>query len=142
MTNHAPHPSSPPTVLFVCLHGSAKSLIAAEHFTRLARERGLRYRGESAGMEPDSDVPAPVVAGLARDGIEIGGYVPRAVTAARVAEAAYVVSFGCDLPETTAGDRHERWDDLPMVSDGFDQARDAIVARVERLIRRWQPQCP
>jgi protein-tyrosine-phosphatase len=134
MTNRAPNISSPATVLFVCLHGSAKSLIAAQHFTRLARERGLRYRGESAGLEPDSELPAPVAAGLARDGIDIAGYVPRVVTAASVAEAAYVVSFGCDLPETMVGVRHERWDDLPMVSDGFERARDAIVARVERLI--------
>jgi arsenate reductase (thioredoxin) len=78
MTNHALNPFSPPTALFVCLHGSAKSVIAAEHFTRLARERGLQYRGESAGIEPDSEVPALVVAGLAGNGIEIGGYVPRA----------------------------------------------------------------
>ena len=134
MTNRVPDTSSPRTVLFVCLHGSAKSLIAAEHFTRLAHDRGLRYRGESAGLEPDSEVPAPVVAGLARDGFEMGGYVPRMVTAERAAEAAYIVSFGCDLPGTTVTERHERWDDLPMVSDGFERAREAIVARVEELI--------
>ena len=28
-------------VLFVCLHGSAKSVIALEHFRRLAAERGV-----------------------------------------------------------------------------------------------------
>ena len=134
MTNQKPDISLSSTVLFVCLHGSAKSLIAAEHFTRLARERGLRYRGESAGVEPDAEVPGPVVAGLARDGFEIGGYVPRALTPARLTEAAHVVSFGCDLPGMTDDDRHERWDDLPMVSDGFDRAREAIVSRVERLI--------
>ena len=134
MTNRMPDSPAPPTVLFVCLHGSAKSLIAAEHFTRLARERGLRYRGESAGLEPDAEVPTPVVDGLARDGFDVGRYVPGVVTAARVDGAAYVVSFGCDLPETIVGERHERWDDLPMVSDGFEHARDAIVARVERLI--------
>ncbi len=126
--------SPPPTVLFVCLHGSAKSLIAAQHFTRLAHERDLRYRAESAGLEPDAEVPAPVAAGLARDGFDVHEYVPALVTATRVGEAVSVVSFGCDLPETIVSDRHERWDDLPLVSDGYDRARDAIVARVERLI--------
>jgi len=33
--------TAPPFVLFVCLHGSAKSVIASEHFRRLAAERGL-----------------------------------------------------------------------------------------------------
>jgi hypothetical protein len=29
------------TIVFVCLHGSVKSQIAAAHFNRIARERGL-----------------------------------------------------------------------------------------------------
>jgi hypothetical protein len=30
--------------------------------------------------------------------------------------------------------RAEQWADLPMVSDGFETARAAIVARVEQLL--------
>ena len=129
-----PKSSASRLVLFVCLHGSAKSLIAAEHFTRLARERGLPYFGESAGLEPDEDVPPPVIAGLRRDGFELSGYVPRSVTMSRVAESAQVVTFGCELPAAMTDVRSEHWDDLPMVSDGFDRPRDAIVERVERLL--------
>ena len=29
------------TIVFVCLHGSVKSQMAAAHFNRIARERGL-----------------------------------------------------------------------------------------------------
>jgi len=122
------------TIVFICLHGSAKSLIAAQHFTRLAQSRGLDYEAESAGLEPDSEVPPPVVAGLARDGFDVAEYVPRAVDPAHLADAARVVSFGCELPAATGAAVQERWDDLPLVSDGFDRARDAIVDRVERLI--------
>ena len=40
--SHAePDSSKPPTLVFVCLHGSVKSQIAAAHFNRIARERGL-----------------------------------------------------------------------------------------------------
>ena len=124
-----------PTVLFVCLHGSAKSLIAAEHFNRLARSQGVVLRGESAGVEPDPSVPPPVVAGLAADGIDVRGYTPRRVTLEQLAAATWVVSFGCELP-TQPGKPTERWDDLPLVSDGFAIARDAIVARLERLIEQ------
>lgn len=130
----APAASPPLLVLFVCLHGSAKSLIAARYFTRLARERGLAFGAESAGLEPDDSVPEPVVAGLARDGFDVRGYAPRQATEARVATASRVVSFACDLPGATGDVVRERWDDLPMVSDGFEPARDAIVARVVGLV--------
>ena len=33
-----------PRVVFVCLHGAAKSVVAAAHFRRLAAARGLRCR--------------------------------------------------------------------------------------------------
>ena len=46
-----------PTVLFVCLHGSAKSVIAERHFERLAAERRVEARVASAGVEPDASVP-------------------------------------------------------------------------------------
>ena len=124
-------------ILFVCLHGSAKSLIAAEHFNNLARGRGLSVRGESAGLEPDAEVPTSVVAGLAADSIDVRGYVPRQVTTELLAGAAQIVSFGCDLSaKLTSAPTVERWDDLPMVSDGYTTARDAIVRRVEQLLDR------
>ena len=51
-------------VAFVCLHGSAKSLIAAEYFNRIATERNLPLRATTSGPEPDNGVPENVVAGL------------------------------------------------------------------------------
>ena len=38
-------------VSFVCLHGSAKSLIAAEYFNRLAIERNLPLRATTSGPQ-------------------------------------------------------------------------------------------
>jgi protein-tyrosine-phosphatase len=125
------------TILFVCIHGSAKSLIAAEHLNRLARSRGLDVRGESAGVDPDGDVPSPVIVGLAADGIDVTGFVPRRVTAEQITAATRIVSFGCDLGYSGSATKPvEQWDDLPMVSDGYSNARDAIVARVETLLGR------
>lgn len=123
------------TILFICLHGSAKSLIAAEHLNRLARSRGLVLRGESAGVEPEADVPPPVITGLGEDGIDVQGYTPRHVTAGRLAAATRIVSFGCDLSRMLPARKLvEQWDDVPMVSDGYAAARDAIVARVVALL--------
>ena len=47
-------PLEPPTVLFMCPHGAAKSVLASAYFERLAKERGLNVRVESAGYRiPD-----------------------------------------------------------------------------------------
>jgi protein-tyrosine-phosphatase len=123
-------------ILFVCLHGSAKSVIAAEYFNRLAEARGLALRAESAGIEPDPDVPAPVIAGLGAVGIDVREYVPRPVTRERLTTSAHIVTFGCGLSPELHPVTAEEWNDLPMVSDGFDAARDAIVVRVDRLLDR------
>ena len=123
--------SVPGSVLFVCLHGAAKSVVAARHLERLAAERGLSLRAGAAGVEPDDELPPHVVAGLAADGIDVRGTAPRALTPELLAGADLVVSMGCDV--TTDGP-HVRWDDVPAVSDGYDAARDDIVARVARLL--------
>ena len=127
-------PDSPRRVLFVCLHGGAKSLIAAQYFNRLARERGLMLGAECAGLDPYDEVPEPVVAGLAGDGFDVQGYVPRKLDTEIIGNAAHVVTFGCELDRGGADMLAERWDDVPMVSDGFERARDEIVARVSRLV--------
>jgi protein-tyrosine-phosphatase len=125
----------PHRIAFVCLHGSAKSLIAAEYLNLAASARGISVRAESMGIEPDADVPGPVVEGLAAHGFDVRGYAPRLATAELLASATHIVSFGCDLvPLGAADSRAEQWADLPMVSDGFERAREAIVARVEQLL--------
>lgn len=121
-------------VLFVCEHGSAKSLIAAEHFARLAAARGLPLRAASAGVNPDDIVPQNVVIGLALDGFDVRQRAPARFEPSLLERAHHVVSFGCVLPAAQV--TVERWDDLPMVSDGYDAARAAIVARVESLLAR------
>jgi arsenate reductase (thioredoxin) len=124
-----------PTVLFVCLHGSAKSVIAAEHLRRLAAARGVAVEARSAGLEPDAVVPPRVAQGLLVDGIDVREFRPRRPTSADVEQATTVVTFACDLGGLAHGARRlERWDDVPAVSEDFTRARDAIVARVTTLL--------
>jgi|SRR5215470_3691649 len=124
-----------PSVLFVCLHGSGKSLIALEHFRRIAQEQGIAVEGDSAGLEPDAVIPPRVVQGLLDDGLDVAGRRPRQVTRADSERASCVVTFGCELgalgsPEVA----HERWNDVPAVSEGYKPARDAIVTRLPALL--------
>jgi protein-tyrosine-phosphatase len=122
------------TILFVCLHGAAKSVIAARHCQRLADEAGLAIRATFAGTEPDPEMAPAAVAGLRAEGLDIGGHRPRRVTPGEIRRAWRVVSFGCDLDGLAPGVRPERWDDVPAVSAGYPAARDAIVARLPGLL--------
>lgn len=127
----------PTRVLFVCLHGSAKSVIAAHHLLRLAAEYGQSVEAGSAGVDPDPAIPPHVIAGLAADGIHVGSEPPRAVSDDAIAAAEVVVSLGCDIGVpaiTERGTRLVRWDDVPAVSDGYEPARDAIVQRLHVLL--------
>ncbi len=125
---------SDPRVLFVCLHGAAKSVIAATHFRRLAAQRGLGADATFAGTEPDPEIAPRVVKALLAEGIDVQGLHPRLVTANHVASATRIVTFGCDLGGLTPTVPVDRWDDVPAVSDGYEAARTAIDARVAELV--------
>ena len=125
-------PAAPPRVLFVCLHGAAKSVIGAAHFRRLATARGLAMAAVAAGTEPDAQLAPGAVKGLAGEGLPAAPSRPRPVTLYDLASASRIVSFGCDVTPAK-GQRIDQWD-VPAVSDGYAAARDRIVANVERLV--------
>jgi arsenate reductase (thioredoxin) len=127
----------PQKVAFVCLHGSAKSLIAAEYFNRLAREKSLPLRATTAGPEPDPEVPGNVVEGMTMRGIDVKAYKPTLIAAEQLTDADLIVSFACDAGRKLApGKPEERWDECPAVSEDFDVAWDFITGRVETLVAR------
>lgn len=123
------------TVLFLCTHGAAKSVLAAAYFRRLAAQRGLDVHSDAAGTEPDDEV-SPAVAELLRaEGVDVTSFRPRRVTSEDLATADQVVSLGCDLENLTLpGVTVIRWDNVPPVSVNLLAARDAIRAHVESLL--------
>ena len=125
-------------VLFVCLHGAAKSVIAATHFERLATARGLRARAAFAGREPDPEILPRVARELLAEGIDVRAFRPRQVTDADVASASRVITFGCDLGAPARGFVIERWDDVPAVSEDYEAARAAIDAHLARLLEELE----
>lgn len=127
-----------PRILFVCLHGAAKSVIAATHFRRLAERRGLRVDATFAGTEPDAHIAPRVVKELLAEGIDVQGLRPRRVTSDDVVSATRIVTFGCDLAPLGPTVDVDRWDDVPAVSDGYEAAREAIDARVGRLVEELE----
>jgi arsenate reductase len=126
--------SAEKTVVFVCLHGAAKSVIAAAELERQARARGVAVRAVALGTEPDPEVAPGAAAGLLAAGIDVRGLRPRRVTREDLAQAWKVVSFGPDLANLLpAGQTALRWDDVPAVSDGFAAAHAAITRRLTEV---------
>jgi protein-tyrosine-phosphatase len=128
---------APTTILFLCPHGGAKSVIAASYFNRLANERGLLLTGVAAATEEPSDrVPSSVVSLLAQQGIDVSTYRPRRIEKQDAGRARRVVAIDCDLGNTDIGSSvAERWDDVPKVSEDLPGATRAIRRHVEKLVQ-------
>ena len=117
--------AKPPTVLYMCPHGAAKSVLASAYFVRV----------DSAGTEPDRAVSLAVAAHLTRQGYAVPIAKPRKATAEDVAAADVVISIGCDLSSLPAPrGRLERWDEVPAPSENFAAADEAIRKRVVALV--------
>ena len=121
-------------VLFVCLHASAKSLIAAEYFNKRAAEQGLPFRAVSAGTDPDKSVPPHVVAGMRDDGYDVSARTPLRLTRDLAGPARIAITFEPDLgPYVDPRCRVERWQ-VPAVSEDYEVASATIRGRVDALI--------
>ena len=131
----APKAVAAPTVLFMCPHGAAKSVLASAYFQKLAKERGLNVRVTSAGTEPDPAVAPTVAAHLRKQGYAVPTAAPRKASGEDLATADVVVSIGCDLSGFPAPrGRLLKWDEVPSPSQDFAGADEAIRKRVVALI--------
>jgi arsenate reductase (thioredoxin) len=123
------------TLLFLCPHNAAKSVLAAAYCQHLLAQRGLEVQVASAGTEPDAAVSPAVVALLRREGLDVAHHRPRCVTRDELGAAFRVISLGCDVSHLAPpGTVVEHWDDVPAPSQQLTQARNAIYTHVERLV--------
>ena len=123
------------TVLFVCEHGTVKSLLAKVLFEQYAQEVGLQMQAESRGTHADSTVPPWMLRGLALDKVDLGSWHPQSLGSADLATASYVVSFDVPQSATAAAHApHTQWDGLPSVTQDYSKGRDAIKVRVHQLV--------
>jgi arsenate reductase (thioredoxin) len=129
------------TVVFVCDHGAAKSVVAAAHFNRLAAEQGLPYRAVARGIKPDEKVPAAIAKSAMADGTDVSGWVPTQISVADTQKAVRVITLSIDAPLSVpvTGDKLLNWKNLPAIGENPDAARAAIYQRVAELIRALTP---
>ena len=124
---------SPRTVVFICQHGAAKSVIAAAFFNKLAAERRLNVHAIARGITPQPDLSIATVAGLKEDAVPLPEEKPRALSQEDIQRAVHIVAF-CPLPRSMARDRRLSSFDVPEPKAGYEAARDAILVHVRALL--------
>ena len=130
----AQKPAAPPTIVFVCAHGAAKSVIATAYFNKLAEERGLPYRATFRGIEPQADLSERTVEALRADGIVVPPGKPTAIGDKDIDDATHIFAIGCPLPQKArASGKGTDWSDVPE-DQGYPSMRDAIVRHVTQLL--------
>jgi protein-tyrosine-phosphatase len=132
-------PSTRPKVVFVCEHGSAKSMIAATEFSRMTKQNGLDVTVISRGTNPDAELPKGVRDGLTSDGHDVSMLKPTKVSEADLKNATKIVSFGPDLtPWLPKGAAVADWSATPSVSENYSVARDYIRRQLEALLKDFK----
>jgi len=122
------------TVVFVCEHGAAKSVVATAYFNKLAAERGLPFRATFRGTSPQDNLSVRAVEGLKADGLAVPSGQPAAISDQDVAGATHIFAIGCTLPDNARrSGKASDWSDVPD-DQGYAPMRDAIVRHVKQLL--------
>lgn len=122
-------------IVFVCLHGAAKSVLAAALFAQEAARAGVPVEALARGIEPDPTVSPAAALGLLAEGLDIRDDRPRALAPGDLIGASRVVAFGCDVGEMVPSSVPvEQWAEVPAVSDGYARARAAVVSHFPALL--------
>ena len=128
--------NSSPTILFVCEHGAAKSIIAAAYFNHFAHAQNLPLRAIARGTNPDDEIAIKAAQGLQADGVDVSDLKPKRLSPMDIANAVRVVTF-CQLPDgyNTIAIPVDQWSDVPPVSEDYATARNVMVAHLKELLK-------
>jgi protein-tyrosine-phosphatase len=123
------------TVVFICPHGAAKSVIAAVYFQQLAEQHALPLHAICGGTKPDDAIAPAVLDWLRAEGLPLPNRLPNRVTTSDLTAATRAIAMNCEIENLApTGIVLERWDEVPPVSQDLPTARAAIFAHVEKLI--------
>src|SRR5690348_13106885 len=127
--------SDQPSVLFVCVHNTGRSQMAAGFLTALS---GGRVEVRSAGSMPADQVNPVAIQAMGEVGIDIADQQPKILTTDAVQSSDVVITMGCgDACPIFPGKRYEDWKLDDPAGQGIDSVRpirDEIRSRVQTLI--------
>ncbi len=122
-------------VLFVCVHNSGRSQMAAGFMSKLGGEKVVV---RSAGSAPKESISLTVIEAMAEVGIDISQEYPKPLTDEVVRASDAVITMGCgDACPIYPGKRYEDWVLDDPAGQGIESVRvirDEIKGRVEALL--------
>ena len=124
-----------PEVLFVCVHNSGRSQMAAG-LVKLRSQGRIHVR--SAGSQPGETINPAVIEAMNEIGVDMSEEFPKPLTDEVVAAADVVITMGCgDACPIYPGKRYEDWDLEDPAGKNFDTVhaiRNDIDQRVQALL--------
>ena len=127
--------STPPSVLFVCVHNAGRSQMAAGWLRHLA---GDSVEIRSAGTEPADQINPAAIQAMAEVGIDITGQTPKVLDWETAQTSDIIVTMGCgDTCPVFPGKRYEDWkldDPAGQPIETVRHIRDEIRTHVDALI--------
>ena len=124
-----------PEVLFVCVHNSGRSQMAAG---LVNLRSGGKIHVRSAGSAPGDHIDVAVIEAMAEVGVDLRAGFPKPLSDEFVRAADLVVTMGCgDACPIYPGKRYEDWELEDPAGKDLDTVRgirDEIDARVRRLV--------
>ena len=127
-------------ILFVCVHNSGRSQMAAGFMSKLG---GDRVVVRSAGSAPKENISLEVIEAMAEVGIDITHEFPKPLTDEVVRASDAVITMGCgDACPIYPGKRYEDWvldDPAEQSIEAIRVIRDEIQGRVETLLSELLP---
>ena len=135
-----PDESSVLDVLFVCVHNSGRSQMAAGFMSKFG---GDQVFVRSAGSAPKESISLEVIEAMAEVGIDITQEFPKPLTDEVVRASDAVITMGCgDACPIYPGKRYEDWvldDPAGQGIEGVRVIRDEIKKRIEVLLSELLP---
>ena len=137
---------APETVVFICSHGTIKSLAAAQRFNKMAAERGISVRAISRAANDktvDKSVPDKVAAAMVKDGYYVDEVVPKVLSQGEAAKAAKIVHVSLEDPsddpdaKAAAGVAVQRWDGIPSGLRDYPTMSKMINERVDAMVEEF-----
>jgi len=121
-------------IVFVCEHGSAKSVIAATYFNKVAKERNLNWEAVARGTSPDATISPRTKALLEKDNLFDPKFTPEKISQIDINQSQQVVLF-FPLPGSISADNKTRdWTKVQAVNEDFPRLRDDIVSKIKPLL--------
>lgn len=129
-----------PEILFVCVHNTGRSQMAA---ALLAHHAANRVRVRSAGSTPAQEINPAVLAAMAEIGLDLSAEIPKSLTDNAVRTADVVITMGCgDACPVYPGKRYLAWnlpDPAGKTLVEVRPIRDEINHRVCELLEELMP---